>query len=100
METSFPNLYFGLNLCQFGSDTVDMVKTIRSGEIPTFTVTQAINFHNGFAAINTPPPHKLTEIVPSTPMPKGSPFVGFVRLRNMVKTELADEKKEIKIEAQ
>ena len=72
------------------------VSNIRKGDIPEFQVVQAINHLRGMAAVTSPPPHLIKEVLPGTPVPKGKACLILVQLKDLINKDVAtvDVKKE------
>ena len=74
------------------------ISNVRRGDIPDLQVVQAVNHLQGMAAVTSPPPHQIKEVLPGTPIPKGKACLLLVQLKDLVNKDIAtvDVKKERK----
>ena len=80
LESSFVNVYCGLNLYKFGVPLWDVLGNWRQGSLPQFRVSQAAGLASGI--VNTPPPFYMMKHGPMVPTPKGKAHICSIKIRN------------------
>ena len=86
LESTFPNIYFGLNFYRYGIPLSYSLETtltrIRNGDVPPFQVFQTTGAPSGEVA--TPPPFVMVKYGPSVPTPKGKGHICLVEIRKVI----------------